>query len=124
MREDMKDIKKSILFVQAGLDLQAQEVLGVADATEVYGRLEFNPETGEITSHYSCTPLPPATLHALTPDSFEVDTWDENLDGPIGPDTQLPRERYDIVGISVMFSFVQGRVGPLAALFRSRGSFV
>jgi radical SAM superfamily enzyme YgiQ (UPF0313 family) len=115
--------KKSILFIQAGMDPRVQQTWG-ADATEVYGRLEVDPETGEVTSHYSCTPLPPATLHALTPDRFEVDTWDENLDGPIGPDTRLPRERYDIVGISVMFSFVHGRVEPLAALFRERGSFV
>jgi radical SAM superfamily enzyme YgiQ (UPF0313 family) len=115
--------KKTILFIQAGLDLRVQQTLG-ADATEVYGRLEVDPETGEVTSHYSCTPLPPATLHAMTPDRFEVDIWDENLDGPIGPDTKLPREHYDIVGISVMFSFVHGRVEPLAALFRQRGSFI
>jgi len=115
--------KNSILFIQAGFDQRVQQAWG-ADATDVYGRLEVDPETGEVTSHYSCTPLPAATLHALTPDRFEVDTWDENLDGPIGPDAELPRERYDIVAISVMFSFVLGRVEPLAALFRSRGSFV
>ncbi|HEY8021549.1 MAG TPA: hypothetical protein VIH93_10630, partial [Thermoanaerobaculia bacterium] len=84
--------KKSILFIQAGFDQRVQQAWG-ADATDVYGRLEVDPETGEVTSHYSCTPLPAATLHALTPDRFDVDTWDENLDGPIGPDAELPRER-------------------------------
>jgi len=120
----MSDVtKKSILFIQAGFDLRTLEVWG-AGASEVYGRLEVDPETGAVTSHYSCTPLPASTLHALTPDHFEMDTWDENLDGPIGPDSKLPREHYDIVAISVMFSFVHGRIEPLTTLFRGRGSFV
>lgn len=115
--------KQSILFIQAGMDPRAQQAWG-ADANEVYGRLDLDPETGEVTSHYSCTPLPAATLHALTPDRFEVDTWDENLDGSIGPDSKLPREHYDVVAISVMFTLVDRRVEPLAELFRRRGSFV
>jgi radical SAM superfamily enzyme YgiQ (UPF0313 family) len=115
--------KKSILFVQAAFDLRFQQAWG-AHANEVYRRLDIDRETGEVTSHYSCAPLPAATLHALTPDHFEVDTWDENLDGPLGPDSRLAREHYDIVAISVMFSYVLSRVEPLAALFRSRGSFV
>ncbi len=69
-------------------------------------------------------PLAVATVAALTPDTFEVDLWDENLDGPIDAQTKLPRERYDIVGISTLFERVGRRVPRLAALFRERGAYI
>jgi radical SAM superfamily enzyme YgiQ (UPF0313 family) len=69
-------------------------------------------------------PLSVATIAALTPDAFEVDIWDENLDGPIDATTALPRARYDIVGISTLFERVGRRVPKLAALFRERGAYV
>lgn len=71
-----------------------------------------------------CAPVSVATVAALTPDNFEVDVWDENLDGPIDAITVLPREKYDIVGISTLFERVGRRVPKLAALFRERGAYV
>ena len=69
-------------------------------------------------------PVSVATIAALTPDSFEVDIWDENLDGPIDATTVLPRPRYDIVGISTLFERVGRRVPKLAALFRQQGAYI
>jgi radical SAM superfamily enzyme YgiQ (UPF0313 family) len=71
-----------------------------------------------------CAPASVATIAALTSDDFEVDIWDENLDGPINETTQLPRETYDIVGISTLFERVGRRVPKLAALFRARGAYL
>jgi hypothetical protein len=70
------------------------------------------------------TPLSVATIAALTPATFEVDLWDENLEGPIEAATLLPRPHYDIVGISTLFERVGRRVPKLAALFRGRGSYI
>jgi len=71
-----------------------------------------------------CTPLSIATIAALTPEGYEVDLWDENLDGLIDATTLLPRARYDIVGISTLFEQVGHRVPTLARLFRDRGSYI
>lgn len=71
-----------------------------------------------------CAPVSAATVAALTPDTFEVDIWDENLDGPIDASTLLPRPHYDIVGISTLFERVGRRVPQLAALFRERGAYI
>lgn len=71
-----------------------------------------------------CAPVSVATIAALTPESFEVDIWDENLDGPIDATTQLPRPHYDIVGISTLFERVGRRVPTLATLFRERGAHI
>lgn len=69
-------------------------------------------------------PLSVATVAALTPAGFEIDIWDENLDGPIDEKTVLPRPRYDIVGISTLFERVGRRVPKLAMLFRERGAYI
>ncbi len=69
-------------------------------------------------------PVSVATIAALTPSTFDVDLWDENLDGPIDESTALPRPRYDIVGISTLFERVGRRVPKLAALFRERGAHI
>jgi radical SAM superfamily enzyme YgiQ (UPF0313 family) len=69
-------------------------------------------------------PVSVATVAALTPRSFEVDIWDENLDGPIDASTILPRAKYDIVGISTLFERVGRRVPKLAAIFRERGAYI
>lgn len=69
-------------------------------------------------------PVSVATVAALTPDTFDVDIWDENLDGPIDATTILPREKYDIVGISTLFERVGRRVPKLAGVFRDRGSYI
>jgi radical SAM superfamily enzyme YgiQ (UPF0313 family) len=71
-----------------------------------------------------CAPVSVATVAALTPDTFEVDIWDENLDGPIDATTVLPRPSYDIVGISTLFERVGRRVPKLAAIFRNRGAYI
>ncbi len=69
-------------------------------------------------------PVSVATIAALTPEDFDVDIWDENLEGPIDERTVLPRPRYDIVGISTLFERVGRRVPKLAALFRERGAYI
>ncbi len=69
-------------------------------------------------------PVSVATIAALTPASFDVDIWDENLDGPINPSTTLPSIHYDIVGISTLFERVGRRVPKIAALFRERGAYI
>ena len=71
-----------------------------------------------------CAPVSIATVAALTPDSFEVDLWDENLDGLLDATSVLRRDHYDIVGISTLFEQVGRRVPVLAALFRSRGAYI
>lgn len=71
-----------------------------------------------------CTPVSIATVAALTPASFDVDLWDENLDGLVEANTTLRRDHYDIVGISTLFEQVGRRVPALATLFRSRGSYI
>jgi radical SAM superfamily enzyme YgiQ (UPF0313 family) len=71
-----------------------------------------------------CAPVSIATIAALTPDEFVVDLWDENLDGPIDASSVLPREKYDIVGISTLFERVGRRVPILAELFRARGAYL
>lgn len=71
-----------------------------------------------------CTPLSIATIAALTSDEFNVDLWDENLDGLIRESTALPRDHYAIVGISTLFEQVGHRVPALSALFRARGTYV
>ncbi len=70
-----------------------------------------------------CTPLSIATIAALTPETFDVDLWDENLDGHIDEHTVLQRPHYDIVGISTLFEQVGQRVPALAELFRRRASY-
>lgn len=70
------------------------------------------------------TPVSVATIAALTPATFSVDIWDENLDGPIDATTELPRAHYDIVGISTLFERVGRRVPKLAGLFRERGAYI
>jgi radical SAM superfamily enzyme YgiQ (UPF0313 family) len=69
-------------------------------------------------------PVSVATIAALTPATFEVDIWDENLDGPIDGATPMPRAHYDIVGISTLFERVGRRVPTLARLFRERGAYI
>jgi radical SAM superfamily enzyme YgiQ (UPF0313 family) len=71
-----------------------------------------------------CAPVSIATIAALTPDGFDVDLWDENLDGPIDATTPLPRPFYDIVGISTLFERVGRRVPVLAGLFHTRHAYI
>jgi radical SAM superfamily enzyme YgiQ (UPF0313 family) len=115
-----------VLFIQAGPDLATKSAQGAnkEGILSTARRLDFDPEVGAIVGKYACTPTTIATLAALTPsDRYEVDLWDENLDGIIDADTELPG-RYDLVAISLMFSYLENRLHALSALFRARGVFV
>lgn len=63
-------------------------------------------------------PLGIATLAGLTPEAFTPSLWDENFQGPIGPDTVLPPD-LKLVAVSG-YSLHHGRVLELAAEFKRR----
>lgn len=64
------------------------------------------------------TPLPIATIAALTPDDFEVDLWDEVVHGQIDDSTDFPD--YVLVGITGFESHIP-RAKQIAQMFRKRG---
>ncbi len=100
-----------ILLVQCGPDRRH-----VDRETE-----DFDPERG-LVKRATMTPLACATLAALTPDTFTVDIWDEELHGQVRADTELPD--YDIVGVSVMYSALTYQARFLGGHFRDRGATV
>jgi radical SAM superfamily enzyme YgiQ (UPF0313 family) len=63
-------------------------------------------------------PVSLATVAALTPKDIDVDFWDENAQGPVTRDTELPGE-YDLVGVTGMI-MEQHRVTQIAQIFRDR----
>ncbi|APR88153.1 hypothetical protein A7982_13502 [Minicystis rosea] len=67
-------------------------------------------------------PIACATIAALTPDDYHVDIWDENLLGQIGRDT--PLGAYDIIGLSVLFSYLGPHARELGKVLRARGLLV
>jgi radical SAM superfamily enzyme YgiQ (UPF0313 family) len=116
----------TLLLIQAGPTPELSRTWG-GTATEqerLLRRYSIDPETLEVGARYAIAPLPIATLAALTAPWVTVDLWDENVDGSIDAATSLPRQHYDVVGVSVMFAHFEPRLRQLAALFRSRGSFV
>jgi radical SAM superfamily enzyme YgiQ (UPF0313 family) len=119
----MQTAKKSILLIQAGADQAMQEAWGDGEQA-VFGHVDFDDQTGEVRYKYYTTPIAVSTLAALTPEGYDVDLWDENLQGPIRATTELPRAHYDLVGISAMFSYLEPRLRTLATLFRERGAYV
>jgi radical SAM superfamily enzyme YgiQ (UPF0313 family) len=104
-------MKKRILLIQCGLDERYSEA--VVDGFDLEGRL---------VQRAPVTPLGCATLAALTPDHYEVHLWDEDLHGQIRADT--PMERYDIVGISVLYSALAYQARFLGLLFQGTGATV
>lgn len=107
----MAGAMRRILFIQCGPDARY----------ESFRKLSFDPERG-LTPQAAVMPLPCATLAALTPEHYRVEIWDENLQGQLGPDT--PLGEYDIVAISLMFSYLTPHALHLALLFRLRGALV
>ncbi|RYZ36782.1 MAG: radical SAM protein [Myxococcaceae bacterium] len=103
--------KPRILLVQCGPDRRH-----VDRETE-----DFDPERG-LVKRATMTPLACATLAALTPDTFSVDIWDEELHGQLRVDTELAD--YDIVGVSVMYSALTYQARFLGGFFRDRGATV
>ena len=79
-------------------------------------------DDGALTLLAPMTPLACATLAALTPDTYEVDIWDEDLKGQIHAST--PLGTYDVVGISLMFTALSYRARFLGLLFQGRGVIV
>ena len=115
--------KPSLLLIQVGSDGPKASPHG-RSARESFGMLEWDPATGALSKMPAFTPLSIATVAGMTPADFDVDLWDENLDGSIADDTVLPREHYDLVGLSGMFNVVEPRLLALAELFRARKSYV
>jgi radical SAM superfamily enzyme YgiQ (UPF0313 family) len=108
---------KSILLVQAETDRSSR-----------YSRFDFDPTVFDhsqgLASLAAFTPVSIATIGALTPNEWSLDMWDESHSGAISDSSKLPKERYDIVGISVLFSMAAGRAIEIARLFKSRGAYV
>jgi radical SAM superfamily enzyme YgiQ (UPF0313 family) len=67
------------------------------------------------------TPLHIATVAALTPDEFEVDLWDESVQGSITNETEL--KDYDLVGLTGYTAHMP-RAIELANFFRTRDILV
>jgi radical SAM superfamily enzyme YgiQ (UPF0313 family) len=65
-------------------------------------------------------PLSLATIAALTPEEFEVDIWDEAVNGVITPDSGFDKE-YALVGVTGYFNHSK-RINELGQLFRRRGA--
>ena len=83
--------KKRILLIQCGFG-RRQVVSAEPRVDAELGFVEDGP----------LTPLGCATIAALTPESYEVDIWDEERRGQVQAST--PLEHYDIIGISLLFS--------------------
>jgi radical SAM superfamily enzyme YgiQ (UPF0313 family) len=78
--------------------------------------------TGEETCLQACTnflPVGLATVAAMTPDTVQVDIWDELVHGRIDDHTQF-REQYDLVGVTGYKAHLL-RCRQVAAVFRKRG---
>jgi radical SAM superfamily enzyme YgiQ (UPF0313 family) len=78
---------------------------------EVYRNLPFSKVKSFIV------PLQIATIAGLTPDEFEVDLWDEAIQGRI---SEANQKDYDLVGITGYTAHLP-RAKEIAAMFRSHG---
>lgn len=65
------------------------------------------------------SPLHIATVAALTPDDFEVDLWDEPVQGAIDETTDFGKD-YDLVGVTG-YGLHFDRAREVARVFRARG---
>lgn len=108
--------KKRILLVQCGPG--PGPLHGDADIA----RFSFEPAQGLVRRDAHVVPIPCATIAALTPDDYHVDIWDENLLGQLRRDT--PLDPYDIVGLSVLFSYLGPHAREVGKILRSRGILV
>ncbi|APR78046.1 Hypothetical protein A7982_03393 [Minicystis rosea] len=108
--------KKRILLVQCGPG--PGPLHGDADIE----RFGFEPDRGLERREAPVVPIACATIAALTPDDYHVDIWDENLLGQIKRHT--PIEPYDIVGLSVLFSYLGPHAREVGRILRSRGFVV
>ena len=103
--------KKRILLIHCAVDKR-----------QVGAREEcFDPEQGMV-ARASITPLGCVTIAALTPESYEVDIWDEDLRGQIRADT--PLGHYDIVGVSLIFSALAYQARFLGMHLKKPGTVV
>ena len=64
-------------------------------------------------------PLHLATVAALTPDDFEVQIWDEAVQGPIDENTEFGKS-FDLVGVTA-YSNHLSRAKKIARIFRNKG---
>jgi hypothetical protein len=105
--------KKRILLVQVGPR---------AEDTSL-DRWSLDPDRGWVHYDAPMMPIACATIAALTPDDYDVEIWDENLRGQIGPATMLSYD-YDVIGVSVMFSYLDEHARLLARRFKLLGMCV
>ena len=68
------------------------------------------------------TPLNMAVLAALTPPDFQVDLWDENVQGPINQETVFDRD-YDMAGVTG-YTVHFNRALAISRQLRARGLLV
>ncbi len=68
------------------------------------------------------TPLNMAVLAALTPPDFQVDLWDENVQGPINQETVFDRD-YDMAGVTG-YTVHFNRALEISRQLRARGLLV
>ncbi len=106
-RLSMKGTKSKILLVNPGVDSEVEAF-----------RDFFTPMLSFWDKRAYMTPLPLATLAALTPDEFEVDIWDEPVHGYV--DETMDWEEYGLVGVTGFIAHISGakRVGRF---FKERG---
>jgi radical SAM superfamily enzyme YgiQ (UPF0313 family) len=110
-----------VLLIQAAASRTNRAIWRSGEAT-IYQIADVDIENRTLQHFHFAAPLPAVTLAALTPSGFEVQVWDEHVDGPVDLAPTLPA--FDIVGVSLMFSYLADRGRELAAFFRKRGATV
>ncbi|HYH95732.1 radical SAM protein [Hyalangium sp.] len=101
-------MKKRILLILCGRDQR------------YFDRWESVNDAGEIVYLAPMAPLACATIAGLTPDHYEVEIWDEELRGQIRAST--PLGKYDIIGVSLMFSASAYQARFLSLHLRQEGT--
>ena len=107
----MSPPKKRILLIQCGLDRRQMFPREPRIDAEL-GFLDDGP----------IAPLGCATVAALTPDTYEVDIWDEDARGQIQADTSVGD--YDIIGVSLLFSALAYQARFLGLHLKKEGTVV
>ncbi len=87
------------------------------ESQKILDKYEFrnNPYIGGKTF---ITPVQIATIAALTPDTIEVDLWDENVHGAIDDATVFDKQ-YDLVGVTGYISHIQ-RAKKISGIFQKQ----